>query len=91
MERATPMGMGRRLTVRLGSLSGARPDLIEATISLWPISVRLRLALDGLIDASPNVTAESNGEPTGFALTERGLDVISACAHWLDTEDLAAT
>lgn len=83
--QATPLEMSTALTCRLAGLDGASDEDIEATIALWPLGLRIGLAADDLIDTRPDEEAVARGETTDFTLTEKGREVIEACAQWAKT------
>lgn len=51
---------------RLVALKGASREAIEATIALWPLSARMHLAVEGIIDSTSS----------DFSLTDAGMRVI---------------
>ena len=72
-QAAPPVDLG--LVCRLALLDGASREAMEATIALWPLAARLRLASVGIIDTRPHPTVD-------FTLTDGGVEVIGKCARW---------
>lgn len=81
MNEAPPVDQG--LVCRLALLHGASREAMEATIALWPLAARLRLASVGIIDTRPNPTVD-------FTLTDGGVEVIAECARWHEANPTGA-
>lgn len=79
-----PLGgaISERLAMRLASLHGSSPEAIEATIALWPFGQRVTLHALGIISDAPREDNAADGEPSDFELTDDGMRLIKACAHW---------
>lgn len=77
MDQATE----ESIRCRLAKLDGASREAVEATIALWPLYVRMYLAVEGIIDTTPDPDAASRGESTDFSLTDTGMAVIRKEAH----------
>ena len=85
MVRATPPVKNDRIARRLATLDGASREAVEATIALWPLATRLYLAVEGIIDTSPDSEAAERGVSTDFSVTDHGMEVIHDCACWQGT------
>lgn len=84
MERAALLTVDERLVCPLAGLAGASREAVEATIALWPLGVRRRLAVVGIISRLPDRVAARRGESSDFAVTKQGMMMITDCAqrHW---------